>query len=377
MLSPQRGIATLLILLLFVVPALHPLLLPVVGVPSHLLWFAHVLPIAWITYHRGRSSAMAGIALSLLLLTLGERAFGNGYFQAASWGTVVALGVALAFTNVLVAGFADYARRAQFLQEQLWHSQKLETLGLFAASVAHDFSNMITAITLTTEIALADLAPDDPHREPLREIEQAAERAALLSKRLLAFGRREVVQAAPLDLAALIRDMEGMLRRLVSPQIELVVNTEAVPAVIADRGHVEQILLNLVVNASDAIPGRGTIRIAASRASLRDVPAHRGNGSVDGRRFVMIEVSDTGVGMDAAVVRRIFEPLFTTKPPGKGTGLGLSTVRALVDNWDGQVTVVSVPGQGTVFRVFLPAAANDAGSAASPVERELRLPLLS
>lgn len=352
MLFPQRRSTTAAICLVFLLPALHPLLMPLVGVPSHLLWFAHVLPVAWSTYHRGSRGGGASIAVSLLLLVLGERAFGGGYFIAADWQTVVSLAVALGFTNALVAGFAAYARRAQSLQEQLWHSQKMETLGLFAASVAHDFNNMLTAITLSTEMALDELDHTDARRQHVIDIQRSSERAALLSKRLLAFSRRDVSQATELDLAEVISDLESMLRRLIPARVELRVLTERVPVIVCDRGHIDQILMNLVVNASDAIPGRGTVTVTARIALPQEVPERRNGGSAE---YVLLEVQDDGVGMDTALQRRIFDPLFTTKPPGKGTGLGLSTVNELVSAWHGFVAVTSSVGHGSVFRVFLPA----------------------
>lgn len=375
MLSPRRRGTTPAVCLLFLAPALHPLLLPVVGVPSHLLWFAHVLPVAWLTYHRGRRTGLVSIAMSLTLLTIGERAFGRGYFNAADWQTVTSLAVALGFTNALVAGFADYARRAHSLQQQLWQSQKMETLGLFAASVAHDFSNMITAITLTTEMALGDCSGDGPCRAHFAEIQRSAARASMLSKRLLAFGRREVVQPAELDVSVVVRDLETMLRRLVATRADLRIATEDVPLVVADRGHVEQILLNLVVNASDAIPATGSITISARAAAPGDVPPAAVD--VPFRRYVLLEVADTGIGMSSAIQRRIFEPLFTTKAPGKGTGLGLSTVRDLTAHWNGYVTVSSTVGRGSTFRVFLPALLGEPPAYVDDADREPAMRLAS
>jgi signal transduction histidine kinase len=340
------------IYLVFLMPALHPLLLPTVGVASHLLWFAHVLPVAWTTYHYGRRGGILSLAFGQLLVVGGERAFGAGYFKAADWQTVISLAVALGFTNALVAGFAAYARSARSLQEQLWHSQKMETLGLFAASVAHDFNNMITAITLSAEMVLEDMDPTDTRRELITEIQRSAERATLLSKRLLAFGRRDAVKSAEVNVADVVRDIESMLRRLVPSRVKMCVVTQQVPIIISDRGHIDQIVMNLVVNAGDAIPEAGTITVEARTALPREVPEQRGAAGL--RRYVLLEVRDTGVGMDAALQRQIFDPLFTTKPPAKGTGLGLSTVRDLVATWQGFVTVSSSVGDGSVFRVFLP-----------------------
>lgn len=361
--SPRRRSATVAIYLVFLMPALHPLLLPTVGVASHLLWFVHVLPVAWTTYHHGRRGGILSLAFSQLLVVGGERAFGAGYFNAADWQTVISLAVALGFTNALVAGFAAYARSARSLQEQLWHSQKMETLGLFAASVAHDFNNMITAITLSAEMVLEDMDPTDTRRELVAEIQRSAERATLLSKRLLAFGRRDVVKSTEVNVADVVCDLESMLRRLVPSRVEICVVTQQVPIIISDSGHIDQIVMNLVVNAGDAIPEAGTITVVARTALPREVPEERGAAGL--RRYVLLEVRDTGVGMDAALQRRIFDPLFTTKSPAKGTGLGLSTVRDLVATWQGFVTVSSSVGDGSVFRVFLPTPPTSIASAST------------
>lgn len=365
----RHGGVTMAICTVFLAPALHPLLLPVVGVPSHLLWFAHVLPVAWITYHRGPPWGAASIGASLALLVAGERAFGAGYFVAVDWHTVVSLAVALGFINVLVAGFAAYARRARSLQEQLWQSQKMETLGLFAASVAHDFNNMLAAITLTSDMALEDLLPGQPGREYLTEIRDAADRAAMLCRRLLTFSRADAPRGRPLDIANVVRGLETLLRRLLPQRVELRVQTGAAPGIFSDAGHLEQIVMNLVLNASDAISEIGTVTLTVRTAHRGEVPDDEAAAR---QTFAVIEVSDTGTGMDAALQRRIFEPLFTTKPPGRGTGLGLSTVRELVTAWGGFVTVSSRVGSGSVFRVLLPAHSSaDAGYGARvPGSRE-------
>ncbi len=374
-LAQSRG-ATVAICLVFLLPALHPMLRPLVGVPSHLLWFAHVLPVAWSTYHRGSRGGGVSIVVSLLLLVLGERMFGAGYFVAADWQTVVSLTVALGFTHTLVAGFAAYARRARSLQEQLWHSQKMETLGLFAASVAHDFNNMLTAITLSTEMALEEMDPADPERYHVVEIRRAAERAALLSKRLLAFSRREVAQPVERDVSSVVADLEGMLRRLVSRKVELRIVSGPGATIVCDPGHLEQILMNLVVNASDAIPDSGTITVTTRTSQPGELPREHDRGGA--ASHVLIEVADTGMGMDAALQRRIFEPLFTTKPAGKGTGLGLSTVKDLVSAAGGSVSVTSALGRGSVFRVYLPLKPGAASLAAQGGHSgELRVGLAS
>lgn len=374
--APQRRTSAMMSLL-FLVPVLHPLLRPLVGVPSHLLWFVHVLPVAWLTYHHGRRTGAVSIATCLTMVVVGERTLGAGYFVPADWQTAISLAVSLGFTSVLVGGFASYARRARTLQEQLWHSQKMETLGLFAASVAHDFNNMLTAITLSTEMTLEEMAAGDPRRHHIGEIPRAAERAAMLSKRLLAFSRRDVSQPAELNVADVIRGLESMMRRLISPSVELLVDTDQVPDVVSDRGHLEQIVMNLVVNANDAIPSRGMITITTRLAVPQELPLR--HDKAPPREYVLLEVRDTGVGMDEELQHRIFEPLFTTKPPGKGTGLGLSTVKDLVTAWQGLVTVSSSVGRGSVFRVLLPVplASPPAHARAAWNSRELGIRLAS
>ncbi len=336
---------------------MHPLLIPIVGVPSHLLWFVHVLPVAWWTYHRGRTAGALAIAASLLMVLAGERTFGAGYFVAADWRTAVALAVALAFTCSLVAGFALYARKAYALQQQLWQSQKLETLGLFAASVAHDFNNVLTGILISSEMALEELPSGHTVREHVQEVKHATDRAAQLTKRLLAFARLDIVeQPGPVSVNAVVQGLEVMLQRIVSRNVDLLVRLGETGIISYYPGHVEQILTNLVVNASDAMPDGGTITIETGTVSRESVSPPKGIGSA--RFYAMVSVSDTGVGIDSTTLSRIFDPLFTTKAPGKGTGLGLSTVKSLADECGGFVTVTSTPHRGSVFRVFLPVAAD-------------------
>ncbi len=338
---------------LFLAPALHPLLFPVVGVPSHLLWFVHVLPVASWTYHRGRTAGALAIVASLLLVMAGERAFGAGYFVAADWRTAVSLAVSLGLTCALVGGFALYARKAYALQQQLWHSQKLETLALFSASVAHDFNNLLTAITLSSELALEELPNGHAVREHVQEVKHSADRAALLTKRLLGFARRDVVQPDKVNVNAVVEGMEVLLRRVIATKVDVLIRLQETGVVHCDPGHVEQILTNLVVNASDAMPDGGVVTIETG--TIPNGHAYLSSGveaSLAG--YAMVAVSDTGVGIDDTTRSRIFEPLYTTKPPGKGTGLGLSTVRSLANEWGGCVTVTSTPHRGSTFRVFLP-----------------------
>lgn len=348
---------------LLLAPMLHPILRPFVGVPSHLLWFVHVLPVAWWTYHRGPRIGGLAIAASIGAIMAGERAFGAGYFVSADWPTALSLAVSVGLTSGLVAGFASYARRASALERQLWHAQKLESLGLFAGSIAHDFNNVLTAISLGSEAALDTLSPDHPSRREVVEVIRSSRRGALLTKQLLAFARRDEVRPQTVAIRDVVERLDAMLRHLIGRNVALTVRLKHAVAAYCDPGHVEQMLTNLVVNANDAMPEGGALTIELSRVAPGHVLIPR--GAAVKTDYAMLSVADSGIGMSESVRSRIFEPLFTTKPPGKGTGLGLSTVRQLAEHWKGHVTVSSTPGHGSTFRVFLPVAAGDDETTAS------------
>jgi two-component system, cell cycle sensor histidine kinase and response regulator CckA len=242
-------------------------------------------------------------------------------------------------------------RRAQ---EQLAQSQKMEAIGRLAGGVAHDFNNLLTVIRGYTEVLLQRLGPDDGAR-PLHEaVAQAAERATRLTRQLLAFSRRQVLEPRVVDLGDLLRDMEAMLRRLIGEDVELVVGRPAeLGHVRTDPGQFEQVVLNLTVNARDAMPQGGTLRLELSDTTLDESQARDGATIVPGP-YVQLTVSDTGAGIPAAVQPRIFEPFFTTKERGQGTGLGLSMVYGIVKQSEGYIWVDSEPGRGTTFRILLP-----------------------
>jgi nitrogen-specific signal transduction histidine kinase len=226
------------------------------------------------------------------------------------------------------------------LEEQFQQSQKMEAVGRLAGGVAHDFNNLLTVILGYSAQLLAELPADDVHLEELDEINKAGERAAALTRQLLAFSRRQVLQPQVLDLNTVVADMERMLVRLLAADIRYVTVAAPEPArVRADCGQMEQVLMNLVVNARDAMPNGGTLTVEVASAAP----------------YVTLAVRDTGVGMDEATQRRIFEPFFTTKPAGVGTGLGLSTVYGIVTQSGGSVSVKSQVGAGTTFTVALPA----------------------
>jgi signal transduction histidine kinase len=241
-------------------------------------------------------------------------------------------------------------REKEMLRQQLLHSQKLEALGGLAGGVAHDFSNLLTAILGYGELLAQLVGETGAGREYADEILRAAQRGADLTRQLLAFGRRQELQPRVVDLNEIVAEMEKMLRRLIGEQIVLETRLHpSLGAVRADPGQIEQVILNLALNARDAVPEGGTIGLA-TRNEILAADA----GLVPAGSYVVLEVSDTGRGMEPEVLARIFEPFFTTKELGRGTGLGLSTVYGIVSQSGGRITVDSRPGEFSRFTVFLP-----------------------
>ena len=239
-------------------------------------------------------------------------------------------------------------------EDQLRQSQKMEAIGKLAGGIAHDFNNLLTAITGYSDLLLGQVQLDGQARKNAEEIRKAAFRAASLTHQLLAFSRRQMLTAKVLNLNAVVMDLEPMLRRLIGEDVELkIVPGQALGQIKADPSQIEQIVLNLVVNARDAMPKGGTITIETSNIFLDESYAGRHETFRSGP-YVLVAVSDTGCGMDERTRSRIFEPFFTTKEPGKGTGLGLSTVYGIVKQSDGYIWVYSEPRLGTAFKIYLP-----------------------
>ncbi len=240
------------------------------------------------------------------------------------------------------------------LQAQLAQAQKMESIGTLAGGIAHDFNNLLTTIIGNTEFILADIPKDDPLRADIEEIRAAGERAASLTRQLLAFSRKQVLQPEVMYLNDTTRDMKKMLRRIIREDIKLkTILAPDLGQVEADLGQIEQVIMNLVVNARDAMPEGGKIIIETQNVYLEDTYA-RDHIAVTPGHYVMLSVSDTGIGMTADVQAQVFDPFFTTKKKGMGTGLGLSTVYGIVKQSKGNIWVYSEPGKGTTFKVYLP-----------------------
>ena len=240
------------------------------------------------------------------------------------------------------------------LEEKFRRAQKLEAIGQLAGGVAHDFNNLLVVIKGYTEMMLSELTPQDPLDPPLREVRLAADRAAALTRQLLAFSRRQVMRPQVVDLNALIHDIEKMLCRILFETIELRKDLNPIWAVKVDPGQIEQVVMNLAVNARDAMPKGGVITIGTAKVDLGEAGI-RAFADLKPGRYTCLSVTDTGTGIPPEIKSRLFEPFFSTKPVGEGTGLGLSTVYGIVKQHGGDVSVHSEVGQGSIFRVYLPA----------------------
>jgi PAS domain S-box-containing protein len=240
------------------------------------------------------------------------------------------------------------------LEGRFLHAQKLEVVGQLASGIAHDFNNLLTVINGTAELARGSIANDHPLAADLREIQGAGERAAALTRQLLAFSRQQILETCVFDVDDVIRSMHSLLSRLIGADVELVVLPGATGNVKADPGQIEQVITNLAVNARDAMPGGGRLTIETESMCLDAAGSAQTASSAPPGWYVCLSVSDTGTGMTAEIRSRIFEPFFTTKDIGQGTGLGLSTVYGIVKQSHGFLSVYSEVGQGTTFKVYLP-----------------------
>jgi PAS domain S-box-containing protein len=249
----------------------------------------------------------------------------------------------------MVLVFKDVSERRR-LEERLRQAEKMEAIGQLAGGIAHDFNNLLTAIVSCAHVLREGLPAAHELQPDVHEIENAAARATALTRQLLAFGRRQRLAPRPVELRAVVRGMESMLRRLLPESVSLRVVTPAAGTVVADPAQLEMALMNLAVNARDAMPSGGEIEIRLAELA----PGEAEDEGLPGGRLVLLAVRDEGIGMDEPTRERIFEPFFTTKPPGKGTGLGLATVYGIVSQSGGAVRVRSEPGRGAEFRVYLP-----------------------
>jgi two-component system cell cycle sensor histidine kinase/response regulator CckA len=260
-------------------------------------------------------------------------------------------------------GIATEITERKRLEEQLLQSQKMEAVGQLAGGVAHDFNNILTAIVGYADLLATEFAPDDRRLEDLEEIRKSARRAAALTRQLLAFSRKQVLEPRVIDFNEIVQNMDKMLRSLISESIRLETHYAAdLASARADPNQLEQVIMNLAINARDAMPEGGTLTIETGNATLDEDYAMRHLSVMPGE-YVMLAVSDTGCGMDEETKGRIFEPFFTTKEKGKGTGLGLSTVYGIVKQHGGNIWLYSEPGKGSTFKVYLPVVQEEAETA--------------
>jgi two-component system cell cycle sensor histidine kinase/response regulator CckA len=254
----------------------------------------------------------------------------------------------------LILGTAQDITEKKRLEEQLHHAQKMESIGTLAGGIAHDFNNLLTAIIGNAQLGLANMADDDPVKDRLIEIEKAGKRAGELTRQLLVFSRRQKIERRLININNTIGDFLKMLHRIIGEDVEVRFLTDAsLPMVLIDPGQIEQVIMNLAVNARDAMSGGGQLIIEIHTVTLDDSYCHEHAFTIPGQ-YVQIVFSDTGSGMDSETQQRIFEPFFTTKAVGKGTGLGLATVYGIIKQHDGFIQVYSELGHGTTFKVYLP-----------------------
>jgi PAS domain S-box-containing protein len=259
----------------------------------------------------------------------------------------------------ILTGFVRDITERRALEEQLRQAQKLEAIGRLAGGVAHDFNNILMSIMGAADLLLMQLQPEDAARSEATEIKQSVDRGAGLTRQLLAFSRRQATRPRIFALGSIVRGMETMLRRLIGPEIDFEIVSGSDPLmVLADSGHIEQVVLNLVVNGRDAMPGGGRLIVSVEEIYLDELSAATLAEGKEGQ-YARLSVADTGTGIDEKTRAKLFEPFFTTKEQGKGTGLGLSIVYGIVKQSGGYITVVSEPGRGAMFLIYLPLVTAD------------------
>lgn len=240
------------------------------------------------------------------------------------------------------------------LQEQFLQAQKMEAIGRLASGVAHDFNNLLMAIMGYCELSITHLGSDHPIAKNITEIQRAGDRATALTRQLLTFSRQQIVEPKILNLNHILRNMEKMLQRLIGEDIEYTTHLdETLGSIQADAGQIEQVIMNLVVNARDAMPSGGKLTLETQNIELNE-NFSRKHVDLQPGNYILLAMSDTGIGMEEEIQNHIFEPFFTTKEKGKGTGLGLSTVHGIMKQSNGQISVYSAPGQGTTFKLYFP-----------------------
>jgi signal transduction histidine kinase len=255
-----------------------------------------------------------------------------------------------------VTGFIRDITEQRTLEEQLRQSQKLEAIGRLAGGVAHDFNNILMSIMGAADLLLMQTASSDPTRDEVNEIKQSVDRGAGLTRQLLAFSRRQKTVTKVFALDEAVASMDTMLRRLIGPEIEFeIIRPPGPTTVMADPGQIQQVVLNLVVNARDAMPEGGRVTVQVDEVDL-DEATRLAFAEARPGRYARISVADTGMGMNEQTRAKLFEPFFTTKEQGKGTGLGLSIVYGIVKQSGGHISVISEPGHGATFVIYLPVA---------------------